>query len=304
MKIFILAVLLFGCSSSLKVKRNLSSVDFDLTLLRPYSEEYAKVESFTSPYVATFKNSEVELRFLAADHANNIDHPTFKTVKSSIENFNPDFIVLEGFEDNGQISSSAQIAHAEQCSTDGFKPCGESSYTVYLANKKSIPFVSGDPSDSMILPEFHSQNYTTQDLIGLRLIQLIPQWRRAGELNPETTPARLEKRAAWYSEKLKSQEVFTFKTLRQWYFDKTGENFDFNKIGSSTVAPTNNATSTKLNHMSFHTGLIRDSYLISKIQLGLNKYQKVLVVFGQGHLVKTRKVLEKTMGKSEDHKLF
>jgi len=60
MKIFILAVLLFGCSSSLKVKRNLSSVDFDLTLLRPYSEEYAKVESFTSPYVATFKNSEVD----------------------------------------------------------------------------------------------------------------------------------------------------------------------------------------------------------------------------------------------------
>lgn len=295
---------MFGCSSSLKVKRNLSSVDFDLTLLRPFSEEYAKEEKFTSPYVATFKNSEVELKFLAADHANNVDHPTFKTVKSIIESFRPDFLVLEGFEDDGQISSSAQIAHAEQCNADGFKSCGEPSYAVYLANKKSIPFVSGDPSDSMILPEFHSKNYTTQDLIGYRLIQLIPHWRRAGELNPETTPNRLEKRAAWYSEKLKSPEVFTFITLKQWYLDNTGEKFDFNKIGSSTVAPTNNAKSTKLNQMSFQAGLIRDSYLMSKIQLGLNKYQKVLVVFGQGHLVKTRKVLEKTMGKSEDQKLF
>ncbi|WP_374028920.1 hypothetical protein [Bdellovibrio bacteriovorus] len=304
MKIFFLSILLLGCSSSLQVRRNLSSVDFDLSLLRPYSEEYAKEENLTSPYVATFKSSEIELNFLAAGHANNIDHPTFKTIKSIIESFAPDFIVLEGFEDNGQISSPAQIAHAEQCNADGFKSCGEPSYAVYLANKKSIPFVSGDPSDSMILPEFHSKNYTTQDLIGLRLIQLIPQWRRAGELNPETTPARLEKRAAWYSEKLKSPEVFTFITLKQWYFDNTGETFDFNKIGSSTVAPTDNAKSTKLNKMSFQTGLMRDSYLLSKIQFGLNRYQKVLVVFGQGHLVKTRKALEKAMGKSEDQKLF
>lgn len=272
--------------------------------MRPYSDQFAKEEVFAAPYISTFQVSNVELKFLAADHANNVEHPTFKTINSIIGSFKPELIILEGFEDNGQFSSPSQIAHAEQCNADGYKSCGEPSYAVYLANKSSIPFISGDPSDVMILPEFQSQNYTTQDLIGLRLIQLIPQWRRAGELNSETTPARLEKRAAWYSEKLKSPEIFTFATLKQWYFRQTGEQFDFNKIGSSTVAPTNDVNSTNLNKMSFQTGLIRDSYLIRKIQLGLNKYQKVLIVYGQGHLVKTRKVLENTLEKSKDQKLF
>lgn len=285
MKKIIICFFLFGCATQ-NNQRQTSSIDFDLSLLRAYSDEYAKEETLVAPYVSTFNTETNVLKFLATDHANKTEHPTFKTVKSIFEKFKPELVILEGFEDGGQLSSPSQIAHADRCNAEGYQSCGEPSYAVYLASRTSIPFVSGDPSEQMILPVLQSKGYSTQDLIGYSLMQLIPQWRRAGELDSETTPARLVKRATWYSEQLNSPETFTFETLKQWYFNQTGEKFDFNKIGTSSVAPTNDGKSTNLNKLSFQVGLIRDSYLVSKIQFGVNKFQRTLVIFGQGHLVK------------------
>lgn len=204
----------------------------------------------------------------------------------------------------GRKPFPSYVQHAKECSLQEYKSCGEPSYAAYVATQLDIPFVSGDPSDNDILPFLFDKNYSSDDLIGYRLIQFIPQWRRAGELDFDTTPTRLEKRAVWYSQKLKSKNIFTFQSLKEWFTTKTGLPFDWNKIGTSTVSPEIGPQSTNLNKLSYNVDLARNAFLLKKIEENINTRKKVLVIFGQGHLVMLRPALEEALGKSTDKKVY
>lgn len=291
--IFLLLSLLCSCQTLPRISANLN-------LISDYSYEAQRKESFKSPYVSTYIKQQKTLKYLAAEHQNNIESETFKTVKTVIEDFKPDVMILEGFTDE-----SGMLRHSLECEKEGVQKCGESEYAITLGQKLDIKFTAGEPSEFQILERLLKLGYTTDDLIGFYLVRQIPQWRRHGDLNPQHIDKQIEREGKRIQKSdLKVNPGYTWKQFTEWYEKNLGKKFNLDTISTKDLAPQISENPTFLNIISREVDVVRERSIILKIEAMLNKYDKVLVIYGSGHLVKHREVLRDMLGEARDEKLY
>lgn len=140
------------------------------------------------PVVATFNRHGKKLHYFAARHGSGESHPTLIKVQSLIEELKPDCLILEGFDNTPE---SIQNVTEYIGSTIHLKTIGEPMYAAYLAHKRTIPFMGGEPTNLEIQARLNSK-YTDEDFVFYNFIQWIPLAARQGiQLN--SIAAYLEK---------------------------------------------------------------------------------------------------------------
>lgn len=86
-----------------EVKEGDASLTYDLSSLLRRTGLNFEEEMPHFPLVSCFKMDEFELWYIATQHAFNKEHLLFNLINNQIETFNPDLVILEGFQ-NDQIS--------------------------------------------------------------------------------------------------------------------------------------------------------------------------------------------------------
>lgn len=271
----------------------------DSNLLQDFTREKRNNYHIKPPYYAHYKKNNKELIFIAAKHRVDPKSKTFLLIKDAFQKYRPDILIFEGFPTTENPSPKKYFNYATKCwKQEKHQKCSEPSYGVFLAIKKETPFLGGEPPNLNILKFIESQNYNAKDLLAFYAIRMIPQWKKRGQIhkNFSKTMEKLIQRTAKYKLE-KPTLTLSYSDLTSWYQKKMGQVLNKKNISSQDFAPLNTPQATYLQKFSYSISKARDRHLVQLIAKTMNQYQRTLVIYGSGHLLKQRKVLEKMLGK-------
>jgi len=292
---FLIALLLINSSCS--------SIRFNYKLIEPWTSVGQENEPYQSVFIARFQKSNKSLNYIAANHINSLSSPTFKTIKKAIHHFSPSIIILEGFSSDQGISPEKMVIHSDSCYQSQFSDCSESAYAIHLAQKSKISFIGAEPSDKLIMKEMIKKNYTGLDIAGFYLLRQIPQLRRQARLKSiELFPEQAESYLKSFSKHLGKEGKINYDLFLSWYKDHNKTKKSFYSFDSSDAAPIQDGS--YFQQISSEIGFVREKAINQIIEEKIHEYSNVLVIYGAGHLVKSRKLYEDYFGKAEHIKWF
>ena len=280
-----------------------SSVSFNYKLIEPWTSVGQKNEPYQSVFIAKFQKNNKSLNYIAANHSNDIESATFKTIKKAMDELSPEVIILEGFSSDEGINPKGMIRHGERCLKSKFSNCGEPAYAIHLANQLEIPFIGAEPSDLAIMKEMVNKGYTVLDIAGFYLLRQIPQLKRQGKLKSlKDFPEQAESSLRSNSKRLGLKTNISFSSFKSWYNDNNKTNKSFYDFDSNDAAPIQDGS--YFQQISSKIGFVRENGINKIIEEKVHEYSNVLVVYGAGHLVKSRKLYEDYFGKAKHIKWF
>ena len=94
---------------------------------------------------------------------------------------------------------------------------------------------------------------------------------------------------------------YVVRQIPEWRREGT---LDAARINTETSAPLAGPGATNINAIARAVGKIRERHLLQQIANQMNQTSRVLVVYGQGHLVEARKVLQQMLGEPKSQKFF
>jgi hypothetical protein len=288
--------LLSSCSSS--------TLHIDPSLIRPYAYADQSAEPFEAPYVSVFSRADKTLVYLAAHHENLASGPTHKTVEAAIQKFKPNLVIIEGIQTSMGLSPYRYPDHPEDCARPGISSCSEAEYAAVLSKKAAIPFTGGEPDEKDILESVRARGYSPKDLIAFYTLRQVPQWVREGSWESGHAQTKIERFVSYYERILATRTGLTLSELHSWYHERLGRELDLDRLTAEDLAPISGENTTYLNRLSVEVGAARNLHLARLIESSINRYQNVLIVYGAGHLVSGRSMLNEAFSKSRDQKFF
>lgn len=295
--IFLIMSLSLWCSAS--------NIQIDLSDLRPYSEELNKQEPFfgAAPYLSTFTKNKFKLSFVAAEHVEGHSNTTCKTIKDEFKRGGFKFLLVEGMPFT-KINDEKQIQITQDCIASN-KGCAEDTCAIEEALNKKISFNYAEPDDLTIKNSISEKGYTDRDLLFFYGLRQIPQLIRQGASDEKTVKRRLSQ----YLENTAKNRLFieplmNLDEFEKTFKDKLDRSIDYMKINADLVSPRVDENPEWSNKVSFEVGQVREHSIAKMIEQRVNEYKKVIIVYGQGHLVKERKALEKAFGQVKNTKPY
>ncbi|WP_032112758.1 hypothetical protein [Candidatus Paracaedibacter symbiosus] len=263
---------------------------YDFSKLVPFDfneqMEFAKTVRVTSlPALATFHGNGRELRYLAVQHAIGASSPTFQSIRQTIEDFQPSCLILEGFENCDETIQWISEQYKKEP-----EYCGEPLYAAYLAKEKGVLFMSGEPTDQEIIRHCINKNYTKNDVAYFYFTRLIPQHYRQQKLSFESDLPRFfeDLSQMWMGI---FNEKYTHEGYQSWCNEAYNKPLTFQQVIDTTqTSPI--LTGHKLQKIGYEVGLVRDKEILTRIFDSMQKYDKVLVIYGASHYFTQRKVLQ------------
>lgn len=276
-----------GCSNKIAY--------YDYTDLHSYSPElesdFLEQEDLNPPYAALFDTKSSQLLYIAADHTIDSESKTFQLINRAFKEYQPDFVIIEGIEENYGESPQKFINYIENKCLPQLT-CSEGFYAVHLATKNKLNFIGGEPSDKGVYEALTAQNYTKKDFVFFYFVQQLPHYCREGKFKSEHD---LYKLLALWLQEWKATE-FTYLDFKNWYEKELNlKLFYKDLIDPNTSAPIKNGTS--LHQLSSKISLIRDKHIISVILKSLITHKKVLIIYGHSHFPTQKDILSQYLGK-------
>lgn len=257
-------------------------------LVRPWSFKAQQAIPYRAPYGVRYKKDKKELIFLGANHENKIYSETFQLINKIIKEFKPELLIIEGFE-NKENSQIYIFEYAKNCAERDFVDCGgEPAYAAFLAQQNNIAVMGGEPTDQIIWDNCKKKNMSIEDFMGFYLLRQIPQWKREGNQKKSYEKFANE----FLSKNLKKLNLvsdFNLTKFHDWYKEKTGLTLDIDSLTADETAPSNE---NYIKNISYEIDMIRDRHLAILISDNLNKYHKILVIYGHSHYSQQKPVLE------------
>ncbi len=273
-------------------------------LIRPWTKELQEEEPYNYPYVAHYQKDGFKLRFIAANHVNDVRSATFKTIGGEINKGKVDLIIVEPFSYEEGESPSFFTDYSKNCSKVKFSNCMEAAYLVWLNLKTNkAPYIGGEPSDMQILEYIISLGYSEEDLGYFYLLRQIPQLKRQERLKKDYQK-QLGKYLKIISKRLQLKSKLIFTDFLEWYFKNQKTKFSIQNVTTYEVAPFNLKNSMFTQKMSHHISLYRDKFIVNLIREKSEKYENILVLYGGSHHTKQRLALEYLFGKTVFQKNF
>ena len=267
----------------------------NLELTQDYSFELQKKEPFDVPYVSHFKKGKKQLVYIAANHSRDKDGPTFRLIKQAFDEYKPDFVIVEGVSANAKLDGF--IDHARKCFEQMKKGnCAEPSYAAFLSLINKTPFSGAEPDDKELAAEALSLfNLSIEDIAYFYALRLANQWKRQREgILDSEFERKIESYFPRLAKRVGAKQDLSFQAFLSWYKQKNGVSFSVEQVKNNDLAPVKDGVWSQ--KLSYSIGVIRERSILRTIAAGLNKHERVLVVYGGGHLVKSRPVLEDMLG--------
>ncbi len=266
----------------------------DFSLIRDYTLALARTRRQTG--ITKFQRGNKTLFYVNAHHVSGIRNKTCQTVKLAITRFNPDTIVIE----RNLTSESRRrgfLKHIHQQSASGFRQGGEGAYAAWLAVQNKIPFVAAEPSDQFILSEMQKKGFSAVDVVGYYLIRTIPQWQRE-----KTLQSDFEKQATgflkWMSTTigLPKDKFVTYPEFQNWFATHNETGRSILEIKNGDLGPIVSGSMTYFQKLAFDMTRIREKRIETVISEALSNNNTVLAIYGDSHLVVSRRVFQKMLG--------
>jgi len=133
------------------------------SLVKPWTEKLSQSAKADAPYIAKFQKHGKLLIYVAAAHQYGTDSPTFKTFEHAISLYKPQVVVIEGVAADHH-ARQVVLDRLVQCEAISFRDCGENLYSIYVANREGIAWVSGEPEEGLLRKSLVKQGYNKSDI--------------------------------------------------------------------------------------------------------------------------------------------
>jgi hypothetical protein len=266
---------------------------FDYGLIQPYSGRVLSKIPYSSPYIATYNKGNNTFIMIATHHASSLTSSTHKTIEYAIREFSPQVIILEGISYDRDFNMRKYISKAKEESKTGFEHCSESIYAAYLASQNSIPFYGGEPSHLHIYEELLREGYTSDDFFGFYCIRQIPQWTLEKKaVNKE----RVEDFIELFCKIMGVKSTMNYSKLFSWYQERMGKTLVPSRISSEETRPMEQSKSF-MQRIAYKATKLRDIQLLKTTEELMDRYNRVLAIYGSSHHAVNLPALEAVLGK-------
>ncbi len=280
-------------------------VNLNSGLLRDYSREVQKSEPFKSPFLSHFHRGTKHLYYVAASHSSGTENPTCKTIESAMNHYRPQVVIIEGVQTEKGISPTFLQEYVHKEAAKGF-PSGEPAYAASLAMAQGIPFMGGEIANHELFNKLRAQGISDKELMANYLLRWIPYWKK----EPGFDEAAFDKKAIEYLtnaeefREIPPDQRLSVTEFKAWYNKyNTVPSRHFLQLEMEALAPIHSASASHFETMSYLISKERDAHLVGVINDAFQKYDRVLVVYGNGHLTVSRPVFEKEFGRAENTRI-
>lgn len=252
-------------------------------------------------FAAVYKRGSQRLVFVAAQHANRGDSPTFRLIRDAFANFRFDTVIAEGFPTSSGVNPPGIFEYAAGSAPDaeGFVEGGETVPTVVGARQEKANLWGGEPDELEVKAQVLADGLSGADLLGFYVLRNIPQW--TGErkienasdsrLRPLVETALANSRVAL---QLPPQVLVGYAEWTKWYERLNRKPLDAG-FATEEVGPLADGK-FGTNRIAFAVSRARDAHLHKLIIGHLNAGESVLVVFGGSHLMIQKPALDAAIG--------
>lgn len=255
-----------------------------------YSKSYVEVgkimDSVQLPYVVDLHHANKHLIAVGVSHTYDDNNPQIATLKKIYLDFKPDLTINEG----------GQIVKTFSSETDAVEQNGESGLVKYLSDIDHKPLMNGDMEDSAEFKQM-LKKYPKDDLLLYYIIErlVIPHLNGAygNKTFEELYTKAIQK---WFIQEgfPVDKELQSLEGFKKLYLTKMGrplvlsinpdiELFDYVNSDCKYCA------------IGRSSKILRDSILLEKVSSELKTHDKVMVVFGHGHILAIEPALKKMM---------
>lgn len=280
--IALILIVLFAC------KRPVEHITYKT---RDYLIVGKMMDTIKPPYIVDAVAGKKHVILVGCDHNRNPEHPQFNLIEQYFGKLKPQITFNEG----GQLSDSVQITSLKE----GITKRGETGALKYLSNQAHIGMLDGDMADSVEF-KIMLKKYPKDKLLLYYVMErmVIPYLNGAyGKMPFEPFYNKVIK--TWFVEPgfpltAKEQKYEYFKNIYRKLIgvdfklemNKDIERFDYINGGDCEFCALGRVSK-----------MVRDSALLCKIDKALNNYDRVMVTFGQGHVLAIEPALRQLVAK-------
>ena len=270
-------------------------VDFepDLSLLQPRRASDRDRDINGSPHAALYHRGNKMLLFIGATHSRDIEKsPTHRMVRTAIEGFRPQAVIVEGLNTSEGPQPERFLSTVRRRLETG--QLGESPYAAILADDLGAVVIGGEPGPEATTDIVREAGFSEDDLLGFLVARNM------------TTPARsipggndqdmrIRRALANLKQRFKVESSMDTKGFKAWYLDRTGTDFDPSRV-KREVSPQLVDDPSVLRQIAILVMKAREYNLVELQARMLEEHDRVMVVYGSGHLRWERALLKKMLG--------
>lgn len=276
-------------------------LNFNKTLVLPWSDELSKKEPYEYPFLADYKIKNKKLVYVAALHSTHEGSETFDIIERILRANSIDMVIVEGISNSSGFSPESIIKWASEQGKDGKYPGFETAYTIKVSKSLNIPFIGGEPNEKFIFDELLNKGFVEEDYLFYTFTQQIFQAKEAGIFNSLTIQNEFKDHIKHNISKLSLNKQYSFEDYLQWYQLNNFEAFNTDNLIPETCAPYETGK-LMTQRISSEICILRDQFTVTVIEEALNKNDNVMIVYGGSHWSTQHKSLEEALGKPSFHK--
>lgn len=256
-------------------------------LVNYYCLENAR-NSPQQPFTAQYRAGRKRFSFIAAIHG--VDKGTYSLIDREIELLKPQIVIVEGTGTSEGISPESKIRLMNR---ERLWEKTEAFYAVKKAINNGIPFIGGEPEDRKLMNHI-LEKYSIEDFAAFYILRSI-----TSNNGPDTRGAvssfsrRFLQGANGGVEKCPFRDM---NDLNQWFENNIGKELTRENLKHDLVAPSSLEDDLITRNVSAESSLYRDRHLIMLIAELLNRFDRVLMVYGGGHFPTNREAFKAMLG--------
>lgn len=257
-----------------------------------YSKDYVEVGKLLNtvqlPYTLKFNNQNKELLAIGFSHTYDINNPQLSVLKELFHEFNPDVALNEG----GQITKKFKDEKEAVASS------GEAGMLKYLSDLSNKELINGDTSDSLEY-KIMLGKYSKDDLLLYYIMErLITPYLNGAHRDRSIEELYETVIQKWFINEgfPVDEDLRTFAGYKKLYHAKMGHDLELTINPDIELFDYVNPD-CKYCLIGRTSKILRDSVLLEKINTELKTHNKVMVVFGHGHILAIEPALKKMMEK-------
>jgi len=166
---------------------------------------------------------------------------------------------------------------------------GEPAFAAALASAKSVPYIGGEAGPAEVFQHLEKQGYSSSDAANFYILRSMVSDKQLMGLDE----SRLFQLAA---NQFPLPRHPSWGEFNRWFDMHNISGKSLMDMESIDVAPTRSEGSSYFNTISHHVSTAREMHLNGVIADAINRYGSVVVVYGEGHHVKSASAYESALG--------
>ena len=265
----------------------------DLSLLQPRRASDRDEDVKGSPHAMLFRHGNKQLLFIGAVHQRDIENaPTHRMVRKAIEGFRPQVVIVEGLNTSEGTQPERFMNNARRRLKSG--QMGESPYAAVLGDEIGALIIGGEPDPQATTDMVREAGYSDDDLMGFLVARNVTSMVR-NDRDAENYDRRITRAIGNLKRRFGVDSDMNVDDFKAWYQDRIGKPFDPRRVRRE-VSPQLVDDPSILRSISILSMKAREYNLVELEARMLEEHDRVMVVYGSGHLRWERALLEDMLG--------